>query len=210
MMQFQGTRRLLRRWTESCDSTLLENYEKYGPTWGLIASKLPGRKGVECRKRWLNLSGVLEAEHYESDKQLWIDGYERMTRSDGQKGWIKVPDVEVLPEGPFERIAKYLPKFKAKWAKKEAGWNEQELLCLREGYEQYIVPILEAKSEKEHDVSERDEMEGWTYISRKFSHRTATQCRNFFYKQHVLWNSNKKIQEVESDLNETEAKLNKE
>lgn len=199
-MIFRPSTRLLRRWTEECDSKLLQVYEKYGPAWGLIASHLSDhRTGSECRKRWLNLSGTLAAERFEADRQLWIDGYERITLSTtGQSGWIKVPDVEKLPETPFERICKHLPKFRSSWLKKKAGWSEIEMMALREGYEQLIVPFQnENRIESEID-------ETWEAIAKKFSRRTGAQCRNFFSKQHIFWQSERKLNEVTTEINKTQ------
>ena len=186
-MSFRSSFRLLRRWTEECDTKLMEAYDKYGPAWSLLASQCQGgRNGRECRKRWLSLSGTLDAEHYETDKQLWIDGYERITLEDGKKGWIMIPDIEKIPENPFERIAKYLPKFKASWLKKKAGWSEIELMALREGYEQFIVP--EENHQNHNDI--------WNQMAKKFSRRTGIQCKNYFYKQHIFWNVEDKLKRV--------------
>ena len=202
-MSFRSSLRLFRRWTEDCDTKLMESYNKYGPAWSILASQLPGRSGKECRKRWLSLSGTLEAERYEADKQLWIDGYEKMTMEDGKSGWIKVHDLEKIPENPFERISKYLPTFKASWLKKKSGWSEIELMALREGYEQFILPTKQESGEHESI---------WNRIAKKFSRRTGTQCRNYFYKQHIFWNSEEKLkqvfQEIDNNQNIVEERIN--
>lgn len=191
-MSFRSSLRLFRRWTEDCDTKLMEAYDKYGPAWSLLASSQfqGGRNGKECRKRWLNLSGTLEAERYETDKQLWLDGYERITMEDGKDGWIKVPDIEKVPENPFERISKLLPKFKASWLKKKAGWSEIELMALREGYEQFILP---SENPQEHESI-------WNRMAKRFSRRTGTQCRKYFYKQHIFWNSEHKLKQVFQEI----------
>lgn len=42
-------------WTAEEDAKVLDLVEKYGPKkWSLIASKLPGRIGKQCRERWHN------------------------------------------------------------------------------------------------------------------------------------------------------------
>lgn len=181
---------LRRKWTEACDAALLNSYEKYGPAWSLLARET-GRKPAECRKRWLTVSGTLDKEHYEADRQLWLDGYERVTRRDGQVGWIRVP-LDELPECPLTRLTEHLqpPQYRSNWQKKEAGWTEKELLILREGYEQFIVPLLENGPES---VSEAELMEAWKAISRKLSRRTAAQCKAYFERQHVLWRAQEKI-----------------
>jgi len=166
----------------------MEAHDKYGPAWSLLASQLQGRNGKECRKRWLSLSGTHEAERYETDKQLWIDGYERITMEDGRNGWIKVHDIEKVPENPFERISKYLPSFKASWLKKKSGWSEIELMALREGYEQFILPAPE------------DHENIWNWMAKRFSRRTGTQCKNYFYKQHIFWNSQDKLKQVFQEI----------
>jgi histone H3/H4 len=201
-MFFRPSLRLFRRWTEECDSKLMEVYEKYGPAWSFLASQLPGRNGMECRRRWLHLSGTLEAERFEADKKLWLDGYERITLpSTGQKGWIRVPDVEKIPENPFERIAKHLPKFKTSWMKKRAGWSEIELMALREAYEQFIVPLEEGEK---GEVEEEKINQIWAQIAKRFSRRTGPQCRNFFHKQHIFWDSENKIKKVLQQYEKTE------
>lgn len=189
-MSFRSSLRLFRRWTEECDTKLMESYDKYGPAWSLLASQFQGRNGKECRRRWLSLSGTLEAERYETDKQLWLDGYERITMENGRNGWIKVHDIEKIPENPFERIAKYLPNFKASWLKKKAGWSEIELMALREGYEQFILP--------EENPQEHENI--WNRMAKRFSRRTGTQCKNYFYKQHILWNSEEKLKQVFQEI----------
>ena len=189
-MLFRPSARLFRRWTEDCDSKLLQIYDKYGPAWSLLASNFQGRTGQECRKRWLTLSGTLDAERYETDKQLLIEGYERINLSNGQKGWIKVPDIEKLPENPFERIAKHLPSFKTSWLKKKAGWSQIELMALREGYEQFILPLQKSGA----DETEIDAI--WAQMAKRFSRRTGPQCRNYFEKQHIFWNVEHKLNEV--------------
>lgn len=199
-MLFRPSSRLFRRWTEDCDTKLLNYYQKYGPAWGLLASQFKGRSGQECRKRWLTLSGTLETEKYETDKQLWLDGYERITLEDGQKGWIKVPDVDKLPENPFERIAKHLPVFNTSWLKKNAGWSEIELMALREGFEQFILPLQKSSA----DETEIDAV--WAQMAKRFSRRTGPQCRNFFEKQHIFWNAEQKIIEVTKEVEQAQAK----
>lgn len=193
-MFFRPSTRLFRRWTEDCDSKLLEIYEKYGPTWSLLASHFKGRSGQECRKRWLTLSGTLEAERYETDKQLWLDGYERITLPNDQKGWIKVPEIEKLPENPFERIAKHLPTFKTSWLKKNAGWSQIELMALREGYEQFIQSLQKSGA----DETEIDAV--WAQMAKRFSRRTGPQCKNYFEKQHIFWNAEEKLNEVTKEV----------
>ena len=203
-MFFRQSARLLRRWTEDCDTRLLQYYDKYGPVWNLLASNFQGRNGQECRKRWLTLSGTLEAERYDSDKKLWLDGYERITLEaeengkEGRKGWIKVPDIQKLPENPFEMIAKRLPKFKSSWLKKQSGWSEIELMALREGYEQYIQPLHESNAE-ESEINA-----AWDRIAKRFSRRTGTQCRNYFMKQHIFWNFQQKLKQVTNEIQNVE------
>lgn len=190
---FRQSNRLLRRWTEECDTKLMEIYENYGPAWNFLASHFHGRTGQECRKRWLNLSGTLEAERYESDKQLWLDGYERITLENGQKGWIRVPDIEKFPENPFEKIAKHLPRFKSSWMKKQAGWSRIELMALREGYEQFIIPLKKSGALQEEINST------WDQMAKRFDRRTGTQCRNYFEKQHIFWNVEEKLEKVTNE-----------
>ena len=119
-----------------------------------------------------------------------IEGYERINLSNGQKGWIKVPDIEKLPENPFERIAKHLPSFKTSWLKKKAGWSQIELMALREGYEQFILPLQKSGA----DETEIDAI--WAQMAKRFSRRTGPQCRNYFEKQHIFWNVEHKLNEV--------------
>lgn len=188
-MFIRQSNRLLRRWTEDCDTKLMQFFDKYGPAWGLLASNFQGRTALECRKRWLTLSGTLEAERYETDKQLWLDGYERITLDDGQKGWIRVPDVEKLSENPFEMITKHLSSFKSSWLKKQTGWSQMELIALREGYEQFILPLLASGDEEEINGA-------WDHLAKRLSRRTGTQCRNYFVKQHIFWNAKEKVQQV--------------
>lgn len=192
---FHGSRVLLRKWTENCDSSLLAAYEQFGPSWSLIAQET-GRKPAECRKRWLNISGTLEKERYEADRQLWLDGFERITRSDGQEGWIRVP-LDELPLTPLNRLTEHLqpPFHRSNWQKKEAGWTEAELLILREGYEQEIVPLLK----NAESVEEAEIMAAWKSISRKLSRRTAEQCKAYFDRQHVLWRAQEKIEKLLKD-----------
>ena len=189
-MFFRPSSKLFRRWTEDCDTKLLQVYNKYGPAWSLLASHFQGRTSQECRKRWLSLSGTLEAERYESDKQLWLDGYERITLENGQKGWIKVFEVDKLPENPFERIVKHLPNFKTSWLKKVTGWTPIELMALREGYEQFILPLQKSGA----DETEIDAV--WDRMAKRFSRRTGPQCKNYFEKQHIFWNWEQKLKEV--------------
>lgn len=195
-MGFRNSLRLFRRWTDECDKKLMESFDKYGPSWALLASQFQGRNAKECRRRWLILSGTLDAEHYEADKQLWIDGYERITLEDGKNGWIKVNEIEKMPENPFERISKFLPTFKAAWIKKKSGWSEIELMALREGYEQFIV------NRPSHDGTndQMDEESIWNRMAKRFSRRTGTQCKNYFYKQHIFWNSEEKLKKVFNDI----------
>jgi hypothetical protein len=192
-MQFRhvhSSQRLLHKWTDNCDTFLLAAYEKFGPAWSLIAQETK-RKPEECRKRWLSLSGTLEKERYEADRQLWLDGYERVTRTDGQVGWIRVP-IDELPETPLNRLTEHLqpPLHRSNWQKKEAGWSEAEALILREGYEQEIVPLLK----NSEGVEAAEIMVAWKSISRKLSRRTPGQCKAFFDRQHVLWRAQEKIE----------------
>ena len=198
-MAFKATQRLFRRWTEDCDSQLMNLFERYGQSWALLASHLKGRTAQECRKRWLNLSGTLAAEKYESDRQMWLNGHERITLENGQSGWIKVPEINKLPDNPFECIAKELPEFKSSWMKKEAGWSEIELMALREAYEQFILP-MKNRNEPEEEINE-----AWNLIAKKFSRRTGTQCRKFFEKQHIFWNESEKLEKVLKDFAKDDA-----
>lgn len=187
-MQFRGfhcSAVLRRRWTETCDSLLLENYEKFGPSWQLVARETK-RNASECRKRWLSLSGILEKERYEADRQLWLDGYER-----SGEGWIRVP-IDELPTEPLERLAKHCPPpfHKSDWQKKMAGWKESEFLLLREGYEQHILPLGP-------EADEESLRSAWQKIASKLSRRTADQCRNFFQRQHVMWRAETKLSELQ-------------
>lgn len=200
---------LRRRWSEDCDARLLAAYDRIGPAWPVISAEQPGRSVGECRRRWLHLAGVLDREPYAGDKELWLQGYERITLQDGQRGWIRVPGAERLPEDPFERIATGLPLFRANWNKKLAGWSELERLALREGYEQYVHPASRkgghAENEHRHDTPETETSSpavdaAWLRIARRFSRRTATQCRNFFNRQHVLWRSDEKLTQISQDL----------
>ena len=188
----------LHKWQEQEDSDLIAEYERIGPAWSLLCGRLPGRNPEECRRRWLKISGVLDAEKYPADRQKWLDGYERM-KAAGKDGlevyvWIKVP-IDPPELDPFQRIAQSLPIHKFNWQKKNAGWSKTEFLALREGFEQYC----EGKEAEEA-------AEGWKKIARRFSRRTATQCQNFFENQHRLWNWQEKLKALQSKYSTTEDK----
>lgn len=53
LLQPGGLKIFSRAWQISEDTSIVDSYQKFGPSWALIACKLPGRSPTECRRRWL-------------------------------------------------------------------------------------------------------------------------------------------------------------
>jgi hypothetical protein len=192
--------RLFRRWTAECDAQLLANYKEWGPAWAFIARNQPSKRTLsECRRRWLILSGVLDREPGQRERDMWLDGFERVQTKPGESEWIKIP-LEPMPASPLDRLVPLLPNHPTNWTKKSVGWSEAERLALREGYEQFVLPLKDgAANEDEVDAA-------WELISKRLSRRTGRQCRNFFERQFAAWQTNVKMEQLEA---ETEAEAAK-
>ena len=68
-------------WTSEEDQLICDLVEELGPRhWARIASKLPGRRGKQCRERWHNhLNPVIRREEWEVEEDLaLIDAHSRM------------------------------------------------------------------------------------------------------------------------------------
>jgi hypothetical protein len=75
---FQVCRKL--KWSAEEDELLISAVETFGmASWGLVASKIPGRSGKQCRERWLGqLSPLIVKSNWtvEEDSQLlWVHAF---------------------------------------------------------------------------------------------------------------------------------------
>jgi hypothetical protein len=58
-MEKKDKMRIKGGWSKNEDKNLIDLVSKFGPKkWSLIAEKLPGRIGKQCRERWYNHLGI--------------------------------------------------------------------------------------------------------------------------------------------------------
>jgi hypothetical protein len=71
----KASRAPTRRWALEEDAKLTEAMKKHGNDWVAVAVLVPGRRGDQCRKRWVNnmdpvrTSNVAEEEHNADDDE---------------------------------------------------------------------------------------------------------------------------------------------
>src|ERR1700733_4938588 len=118
-------------WKPHQDKLLLEQYEKYGPSWTFISFAINSRSPTECRKRILTLTNALDQFKLPHEKEWAFQlGYEKHGNN-----WIDIPQ-DIIDESPFQKISKKIIK-KTLREKRTKKWTELEIMALREGYDQY-------------------------------------------------------------------------
>lgn len=152
---------LSSRWTAAEDALLLKRYEELGPAWTALSLGIQSRSPTECRRRWLLLSGTLEGLTALERTLVYNEGYEK---HDGQL--IKIPQERIVA-GPFAKMAAAIEPVRFRTQRKRGGWTPQEVMAVREGYEQYGPR--------------------WDCIARKLQYRTGTQCRNMMRNRFIAW-----------------------
>ncbi len=131
-------RRLYGAWKPSEDKLLSAAYEKYGPAWTVVSFDVPSRSPIECRKRHLKLSGVLESPELQRNPDLYHavfeEGYEI-----GKDGVLIQFPIEKIEESPLAKLSAGLERNRRKARNRKEGedWSEDEILVVREGYETY-------------------------------------------------------------------------
>lgn len=149
----------LHRWTATEDEMLKRKYTELGPAWTLLSLSLNSRSPVECRRRWLSLSGALENLPSETRRLVYEEGYELH-----QGRLIKIPMEQIVP-GPFAKLAASIERVRFRSQRRLLGWGTMERLAVREGYEQYGP--------------------NWSFIARRLQFRTGRQCRNMMLRRHI-------------------------
>lgn len=149
----------LHRWTTAEDGLLRSKYTELGPAWTLLSLSLNSRSPVECRRRWLSLSGALEGLSPEARRLVYEEGYEFH-----QGRLIRIPMEQIVP-GPFSKLAASIERVRFRSQRRLLGWGTMERLAVREGYEQYGP--------------------NWSFIARRLQFRTGRQCRNMMLRRHV-------------------------
>lgn len=149
----------LHRWTAAEDELLASKHAELGPAWTLLSLSLNSRSPVECRRRWLHLSGALEGLSPPLRRLVYEEGYEVH-----QGRLIRIPMEQIVP-GPFTRLAASVTRVQFRSQRRLAGWGTMERLAVREGYEQYGP--------------------NWSFIARRLQFRTGRQCRNMMLRRHI-------------------------
>lgn len=156
---FQTTRLLLNRWTGEEDALLLGRYEELGPAWTVISMGIRSRSPMECRRRWLILSGALEGLNAEEYRLVYVEGYERLN-----KRLVRVP-MERIVASPFAKLASMIDQVRFRSQRKKGGWSQIERLAVWQGLDQYGP--------------------NWQLIADKMQYRTPQQCRNLMLRRFV-------------------------
>lgn len=154
--------RLLGRWSETEDQLLLNKYAELGPAWTVLSLAIASRSPVECRRRWLMLSGSLEGLGPEARRLVYEEGYEWH-----QGRLIKIP-MERVVAGPMAKLAAGIPPVRFRSQRRKGGWCQMERVAVQEGLEQYGP--------------------NWKLIAAKLQYRSPTQCRNMMLRRSILWN----------------------
>jgi hypothetical protein len=152
--KFHSSRLLLNRWQSEEDEKLQTAYDELGPSWDLIASRLPGRKSKECRRRIHKLLPPPSHVTNSDEMKAHLEGLEFHSGK-----WIDVPlETKGARTPTFYSFLPNIPFVKSRSQRKRAGWHFHEDLALQEAYEHYGT--------------------NWEYVAAEFRHRTPTQCRN--------------------------------
>lgn len=156
---FRSSSVLFGRWTAAEDQLLLQRYDELGPAWTLLALGIRSRSPIECRRRYLQVSGALEKLTPKQHDLIYNEGYE--LHPDGTT-LVKVP-MERIVAGPFAKLAAAVEPVRFRRERRKRGWSQMERLAVQEGVEQYGP--------------------NWSLIARKLQFRSATQCRNMMIRR---------------------------
>jgi hypothetical protein len=146
------------------DELLTNRYDELGPAWTVLSLGLQSRSPIECRRRWLIISGALEELSPENYKLIYEEGYER---HNGRL--IKVPKERIVA-GPFARLAAAVEPVRFRSERRRGGWQQSEYMAVQEGLEQYGPR--------------------WDFIAKRMQYRTGRQCRNMMQRRYIGWNAN--------------------
>lgn len=134
MMKLRSFRLVLGRrgyaaWKPHEDHKLQAAYDKHGPAWTVVSFAVNSRTPVDCRKRYLKLSGVLEGVDARVREDVFQGGYEF-----GRDGHlIRVP-MEQIEKSPMTMLADKLPR---RTRRSGPEWSDPEILLVREAFETY-------------------------------------------------------------------------
>lgn len=142
-------RRLYSRWTQAEDSTLLSQFEKYGPAYSVIRKSMPGRSVNECQRRISRLT--LPTEIHKLHQSLYLAGNERI----GEE-WYTFP-IDQVGSKPCQILSRMIPERPKGRVKVSKNWKVEEDLTLKEAYEEFGAE--------------------WDSIQRFLPFRTAVQCQ---------------------------------
>lgn len=151
---FHSSRLLLNRWQLEEDEQLQDAFQELGPSWDLIAARLPGRKSKECRRRIHNLLPAPSHITNSDEMKAHLEGLEFHSGK-----WIDIPlETKGARTPTFYSFMPAIPFIKSRSQRKRAGWHLNEDLALQEAYEHHGT--------------------NWEYVAAEFRHRTPLQCRN--------------------------------
>lgn len=166
------------RWTAAEDTLLQEKYQELGPAWTILSLFIKSRSPIECRRRWLMLSGSLTGLNEAERKLVYEDGYDKV----GDQ-MVLFPMEQVTP-GPFAKMVASVKPVGFRSQRKAGGWGTFEKLAVREGFEQYGP--------------------NWKFIASKLQYRTPRQCRNMILKRYAMHNLNLLQKQLQKAIDITE------
>jgi hypothetical protein len=173
---FHASPMLSGRWTSSEDALILKEYAKLGPAWTALSFSVLGRSPIECRRRWLTLSGTLTTLSPQARQLVYTEGYEEHSGR-----LIKVP-MERIVASPFAKLAAMVQPVRFRGERKRGGWSKEEIMAVQEGVLQYGPR--------------------WNFIAEKLQYRTGRQCRNMMQRRFIAWS--KKLLESRMESNSPE------
>ena len=152
-VSFHTTAINLKRWRDDEYNTLSQGYQEMGPSWDLIADKLPGRTPSECRRKhhMLNISTDFKNT---TEMNLYYEGYEKH-----DDVFIDIP---IEKKGARSHLAysyiSLIPFVKSRSQHKKIGWHPTEDMAIKEAYDTYGP--------------------NWEKVAEELRHRTPIQCKN--------------------------------
>ena len=181
---FRTSAALLGRWTTAEDQLLLQKYRKFGPAWTVLALEITSRSPIECRRRYLQISGALENLTPAQHQLIYTEGYE--LHPDGRT-IIKVP-MERIVAGPFAKLAAMVEPVRFRRERRKKGWSQLERIAVQEGVEQYGP--------------------NWRLIAEKLQFRTPMQCRNMMIRRAIKLDESRLFEQYPTLLKPKSAKNN--